>query len=84
VLLRRRMYHDILKSLLDAAGATFADLVVVGDIFELDLAMPLSLGARVGLFATDRTPPYERAFVEAHPRGGLIEDLAEIPAFAFG
>lgn len=84
VLLRRRAYHDILKEILDAGGATFADLVVVGDIFELDLAMPLSLGARVGLVATERTPPYERAFVEAHPRAQIIEQLSEIPAFAFG
>ncbi|MBA3462542.1 MAG: HAD family hydrolase [Deltaproteobacteria bacterium] len=83
VLLRRRMYHDILRTILEGANATFADLVVVGDIFELDLAMPLQLGARVGLVASERTPPYERAFVEAHPRARMIEDLAEIPAFAF-
>jgi hypothetical protein len=83
VLLRRRMYHDILKAILDASGATFADLVVIGDIFELDLAMPLSLGARVGLVASDRTPAYEREFVEAHPRARLINDLSEIPAYAF-
>lgn len=84
VLLRRRAYHEILKTIVDAAGATFADLVVVGDIFELDLAMPLALGARVGLVASDRTPPYERAFVEAHPRARIIEHLSEIPRFAFG
>lgn len=84
VLLRRRMYHDILKTILDGAGATFADLVVVGDIFELDLAMPLSLGARVGLVASERTPAYEAAFVEAHPRAALITDLSQIPKFAFG
>jgi hypothetical protein len=84
VLLRRRAYHDILKAIVDSVGATFADLVVVGDIFELDLAMPLSLGARVGLVATARTPPYERAFVEAHPRARIIDALSEIPAFAFG
>jgi FMN phosphatase YigB (HAD superfamily) len=84
VLLRRRAYHDILASVLEEAGATFADLVVVGDIFELDLAMPLALGARVGLVATARTPSYERAFVTAHPRAALLADLSEIPAFAFG
>jgi FMN phosphatase YigB (HAD superfamily) len=83
VLLRRRAYHDILRALLDAAGATFADLVVVGDIFELDLAMPLALGARVGLVASPHTPAYERAFVEAHPRAQMIDDLREVPAFAF-
>lgn len=83
VLLRRRAYHDILKTILDNVGATFADLVVIGDIFELDLAMPLSLGARVGLVASSHTPDYERAFVAAHPRGRIIEDLSEITAFAF-
>ena len=82
-LLRRRAYHDIIKEILDGAGATFADLVVIGDIFELDLAMPLALGARVGLVATDRTPPYERAFVEAHPRARIIDHVGEIPGFAF-
>lgn len=84
VLLRRRAYFEILQSVLDEAGKTFADLVVVGDIFELDLAMPLALGARVGLVTGPRTPAYERAFVTAHPRAQLIDDLSQIPAFAFG
>jgi hypothetical protein len=78
------MYHDILRAILDAAGATFADLVVIGDIFELDLAMPLALGARVGLVSSMHTPAYERSFVEAHPRARMIEALGEIPQFAFG
>jgi hypothetical protein len=84
VLLRRRPYHDQLRAILDEANATYADLCVVGDIFELDLAMPLALGARVGLVASPRTPVYERAFVAGHPRGRVIEDLSEVPAFAFG
>ena len=84
VLLRRRAYYDILRDVLAEAGSSFEELVVVGDIFELDLAMPLSLGARVGLVTSARTPAYERAFVTAHPRAKLIEDLAQIPAFAFG
>jgi hypothetical protein len=45
--------------------------------------MPLPLGARVGLVTGPRTPAYERAFVAAHPRAAIIEDLAQIPAFAF-
>ncbi|MBV8758295.1 MAG: HAD family hydrolase [Deltaproteobacteria bacterium] len=84
VLLRRRAYFEILKSVLDEAGKTFEDLVVVGDIFELDLAMPLALGARVGLVLGPRTPAYEREFVTHHPRAKLITDLTEIPEFAFG
>jgi hypothetical protein len=84
VLLRRRRYYDIMKSVLETSGASFADLVVVGDIFELDLAMPLALGARVGLVVSPHTPAYERAYVSAHPRGRVIDHLSEIPAFAFG
>jgi hypothetical protein len=84
VLLRRRSYFEILQQVVDEAGSSFEELVVVGDIFELDLAMPLALGARVGLVTSSRTPDYERAFVTAHPRAKLINDLAEVPAFAFG
>jgi hypothetical protein len=84
VLLRRHAYYEILKTVLDEAGKTFEDLVVVGDIFELDLAMPLALGARVGLVVGPRTPDYERTFVTNHPRAALIEDLSQIPKFAFG
>ena len=83
VLLRRHEYYSIVKAILDEAGATFHDLIVIGDIFELDLAMPLALGARIGLVTSAHTPPYERAFVASHPRGALIDDLAAIPAYAF-
>jgi hypothetical protein len=84
VLLRRRAYYEILADVVKEAGSSFEELVVVGDIFELDLALPLSLGARVGLVTSSRTPAYERAFVTAHPRAALIDDLSQIPAFAFG
>jgi hypothetical protein len=84
VLLRRREYFEILQAILDETHTTFAELVVIGDIFELDLAMPLALGARIGLVTSARTPAYERAFVASHPRGALIDDLAAIPAYAFG
>jgi hypothetical protein len=85
VLLRRRHYHDILAGCLRDAGAGgFADLTVVGDIFELDLALPLALGARVGLIASQRTPAYEVEYVAGHPRGRILQSVADIPGFAFG
>jgi hypothetical protein len=84
VLLRRRHYHSILRGVLDQAGAEFADLIVIGDIFELDLAMPLALGARVGLVASERTPAYERAFVAAHPRGRVLADVRDALRLVFG
>lgn len=82
VLLRRRLYHDALDALRVAAEADWADVVVVGDIFELDLALPLAMGARVGLLANEFTPTWEQDFLADHARGAVLHDVSEIPAFA--
>ena len=79
VLVRRRNYHDVLARL---CHGRFEDLLVIGDIFELDLALPLVLGARVALCANGYTPPYEVDFVATHPRGRVLRDLGEIPILA--
>jgi hypothetical protein len=84
VLLRRRTYHDIMAECLEEAGGTWEELIVVGDIFELDLALPLAMGARVGLVAGARTPRYELEFVASHARGRVLQTIGEVPAFAFG
>lgn len=77
VLLRRRAYFDVLSRVVP----DLAKCVVVGDIFELDLAMPLAMGARVVLVASAHTPAYERAFVGSHPRGLVVDSLRELPAW---
>ncbi len=79
VLLRRRHYYEVLDGLRRAEGVPWSAVIVVGDIFELDLALPLALGASAGLVLGPHTPDYERRFLEGHPRGRLIEDLEEIP-----
>jgi hypothetical protein len=79
VLLRRRHYYEVLDRLLKQHGLGWDDLLVVGDIFELDLALPLAMGARIGLVVNDFTPEYERRFVAGHARGHLVSALAEIP-----
>ena len=81
VLLRRRLYFDALERLRGGADVGWEDVVVVGDIFELDLCLPLAMGARVGLFANEFTPQYEVDYLRAHPRGRVITALDEIPAF---
>jgi FMN phosphatase YigB (HAD superfamily) len=83
VLLRRRAYYEVLDRLRLAAGAEWADITVVGDIFELDLALPLAAGARVGLLANAHTPAWERAYLRDHPRGAVLLDLAEVPAYFY-
>lgn len=82
VLLRRRAYFEVLDKLRAEAGATWSELLVVGDIFELDLSLPLALGSRVGLVVNDFTPAYERAYVESHPRGTIVTSLSQLPALA--
>lgn len=78
VLLRRRAYHDLLDDLRRAEGAEWRDVWVVGDIFELDLALPMALGAQVVLVDSAHTPPWERAWVRSH--GHLVGSLAEARA----
>ncbi len=81
VLLRRRNYHAVLERVLHHHGAGWEHLLVIGDIFELDLALPLALGARVVLVVNDHTPTYERALLAAHPRVRLVTKLEEVISF---
>jgi len=80
VLLRRRHYFDVLDTLRRAEGAEWSEVLVVGDIFELDLALPFALGARVALVVNAFTPPWERAFLADHPRGSLITRVEQLAA----
>ena len=81
VLLRRPKYYGLLESLRAEAGASWSEVTVVGDIFELDLCLPLHMGARVGLVVNAFTPPYEQAYLREHPRGQLLASLDEVADF---
>lgn len=82
VLVRRPHYRQVLERLRE--GRPWSQVVAVGDIFELDLSLPLTLGARVVLTANAFTPSWERAFVSAHPRGRVIDDLRELAGIVRG
>ncbi len=79
VFLRRRLYHDVLLDLLSRHGLGWEDLVVCGDIFELDLALPLAMGATVALMANDYTPVHELNLLNEHPRGLVLHGLDAVP-----
>lgn len=79
VFLRRRLYHDVLLALLTAEGLGWEDLVVCGDIFELDLALPLAMGATVALMANDYTPVHELNLLNEHPNGAVLHTLDAVP-----
>jgi len=76
VYLRRKLYFDVLKDV--AEGRSFENLLVVGDIFELDLALPAYFGAHICLATNQNTPDYEKQFAKSLGRGHAAEDLKEI------
>ena len=78
IYLQRKNYHDVITKICTEHNIqTMTDLLVIGDIFELDLALPLTLGASVALMTNDHTPQYEKDFLTTHPRGFLVSDLNE-------
>lgn len=75
VWLRRGYYFEALRRIWEETGAGPETTVVCGDIFELDLAMPAQLGARVHLVARPQTPEYEKKAVRGIPGGSSSNDL---------
>lgn len=80
ILLRKPHYYGVLQQILATHGAIWEDLVVIGDIAELDLAMPVELGAEGRLIVGPNTPAYEIAWAEAHHRVKVVRDLYEAAA----
>jgi len=81
VLVRRGPYFDALRGVFAATGASPAELLVCGDIFELDLALPAALGAHVHLVTRPGHPPYEREAIAAlGARGGVSFELSSLLA----
>ena len=78
VLLRRKHYFTVLNQLREKAGVEWSDVWVFGDIFELDLSVPLSLGAQVGLMVNRFTPQWEKDYLQNHPRGYLLDELKQV------
>lgn len=76
--LRRSRYFEVIEDLRIEHGLEWEDVLVVGDIAELDLFMPLALGARVALMNSPRVPDYEREFILSHSRAHLLSHPGEI------
>lgn len=56
---RRGRYFDALAQIWRDTGATAETTFVCGDIYELDLTLPIELGAHVHLLSSPHTPRYE-------------------------
>lgn len=79
VFVQRKHYYRVLDELRAAADVAWEEMMVIGDIFELDLALPYVLGCRVVLIANDHTPPYETKFVFGSGTGHVVTLLSDIP-----
>ena len=73
--LRRGHYFDALTRIWDETRTRPENTLVCGDIFELDLALPARLGARVHLVARPQTPEHERRAARTTPGGGVSQEL---------
>ena len=75
--LRRTHYHSILSQIQEEYNATWSNTTVLGDIFELDLSLPLSMGSRVGLMKNPFSPEYEVEYLQNHALGAVHNTLDE-------
>jgi FMN phosphatase YigB (HAD superfamily) len=64
ILLRRRLYYRVLKNLAVEWNKPFTNFTVIGDIYDLDLALPKALGARTILLIREGTYAYEKEMAE--------------------
>ncbi len=83
VLVRRGRYFQAVQQARGLPEARDMNgVVVIGDNLELDLTLPLMLGAWVVLMVHEYTPQHEQNFVRSHPRGFLAASLHEAVAIA--
>jgi FMN phosphatase YigB (HAD superfamily) len=79
IYLRRGRYYEALRKVWRETDTSPDTTLVCGDIFELDLALPAALGARVQFVARPNTLAYERqAITQLGPRGGMAPSLRAI------
>lgn len=75
ILLRRGDYFEQMRALWNELDTTPEKTLVVGDIYELDLALPSVLGSSVHLVLKDMTEDFERRAIEASANAELSEGL---------
>jgi FMN phosphatase YigB (HAD superfamily) len=79
VYLKRGKYYRALRDIWTQLGVQPSELILAGDIWELDLSLPAALGFRVQLVSRPDTPPHERAAVAAlGERGGVSDSLQAV------
>lgn len=77
IYLRRGKYFSVLAKICAQLGIQPAELLVVGDIFELDLALPAELGASIQLVTRPDTAAYEKEAVLSYGERGQLSPSLE-------
>lgn len=75
VYLRRQNYNNTLDKILQEQNTDAPRTAVIGDIWELDLALPQYLGMHIGLTPNPTTPQYEKDVVINYSRGFVSNSL---------
>jgi len=78
IFLRRKKYFDVLNQIWKTTLIKPEQTLVIGDIFELDLALPAILGCNVFLVANSNTPSCEKEAVSHLFKGYVSEDIKDI------
>ncbi len=76
VYLRRRFYHDVLERI--TSGLPNGEVLVAGDIYELDLSLPQFLGMRTALLPKASATSQEIGAVLAYGKGLVCRSLEEL------
>jgi phosphoglycolate phosphatase-like HAD superfamily hydrolase len=75
VFLRRKKYWDILENIMSQRNLGKGDLLVAGDIYELDLSLPHFFGMHISLITKTATSIEEIAAVSNYEKGFVASDL---------
>jgi FMN phosphatase YigB (HAD superfamily) len=79
--LQRGKYYDALRAVWESVGAGPEQMLVCGDIYELDLALPNQLGASIHFVRRDTVFKYEQTAIQAAgPRGSMSDELSGVLA----
>lgn len=78
IFLRRKKYFDVLNQIWKETFSKPEQTLVIGDIFELDLALPAILGCNIFLVTDSNTPSYEKEAVTFLFNGYVSEDIKDI------
>lgn len=78
IFLRRKKYFDVLNQIWKTTLIKPEQTLVIGDIFEMDLALPAVLGCNVFLAANSSTLSYEKEAVSSLFKGCVSEDIKDI------